>query len=211
MGNMGYAGAARTMTQSLDKKWSLDRKRRCNTMPWSYLIMGTCAPSRPPSRPLLGAPPQPRFFLQRVVEDDVSGGGNALLGAVCRGQGRQLGERAIQSTIVGDAIVGGGGRHGGARRAGVRRTMKHANYKRWGWDRSSDMQMLFEGDPARPGHPLRVEIENKLGDYVLRIRCRLCRSLISYHDSSWACATTHIQSHNIATTQDIAAAAVLAS
>ena len=24
--------------------------------------MGTCAPSRPPSRPLLGAPPQPRFL-----------------------------------------------------------------------------------------------------------------------------------------------------
>ena len=24
--------------------------------------MGTCAPSRPPSRPLLGAPPQPRFI-----------------------------------------------------------------------------------------------------------------------------------------------------
>ena len=31
-------------------------------MPWSYLIMGTCAPSRPPSRPLLGAPHQPRFL-----------------------------------------------------------------------------------------------------------------------------------------------------
>ena len=61
MGNMGWAGAARTMIRSLDKKWSLDRKRTCSMMPWSYLIMGTCAPSRPPSRPLLGAPPQPRF------------------------------------------------------------------------------------------------------------------------------------------------------
>ena len=62
MVNMGWAGAARTMIRSLDKKRSLDRKRRCSTMPWSYLIMETCAPSRPPSRPLLGAPPQPRFL-----------------------------------------------------------------------------------------------------------------------------------------------------
>ena len=87
------------------------------------------------------------------------------MGAVYRGQGRQLGGRAIQSTVGGDAIVvvGGGGRHGGGGRVGVSRIVKHANYKRWGWDRSSDMQMLFEGDLAKPGHPLRVETENKLG------------------------------------------------
>ena len=121
MGNMGWARAARTMIRSLDKKRSLER---CSTMPWSYLIMGTCAPSRPPSRPL---------------------------------------------------------------------------------------RTLFEGDPATPGHPLRVETENKLGDCVLKIRCHICRSLISYHNSSWTCKATHIQSHNIATTQDIAAAAALAS
>ena len=70
---------------------------------------------------------------------------------------------------------------------------------------------MFEGDLARPGHPLRVEIEDKLRDCVLKIRCRICRSLISYHNSSWTCTATHIQSHNIATTQDIAAAAALAS
>ena len=52
MGNMGWAGAARTMIQSLD------RKRRYSTMPWSCLIMGTCTPSRP----LLKAPPQPHFL-----------------------------------------------------------------------------------------------------------------------------------------------------
>ena len=52
MGNMGWAGTARTMIRSLD------RKRRCSTMPWSCLIMGTCAPSRP----LLGAPSQPHFL-----------------------------------------------------------------------------------------------------------------------------------------------------
>ena len=62
MGNMNWVGAARTMIRSLDKKQSLDRKRRCSTMLWSCLIMGTCSPSRPPSRPLLGAPPQPHFL-----------------------------------------------------------------------------------------------------------------------------------------------------
>ena len=121
-----------------------------------------------------------------------------------------MGGRAIQSAVVGDAIVvvDDGGRRGCGGRAGVRHTIKHANYKRCGWDRSSNM--LFEGDPARPGHPLRVETENKLGDYVLKIRCCICRSLISYHNSSWTCAATHIRFNNIATAQDIAAAAALA-
>ena len=73
------------------------------------------------------------------------------------------------------------------------------------------MRTLFEGDPARPGHPLRVETENKLGDCVLKIRCRICRSLISYHNSSWTYTATHIRSHNIATAQDIATTAALAS
>ena len=73
------------------------------------------------------------------------------------------------------------------------------------------MRTLFEGDPARLGHPLHVETKNKLGDCVLKIRCRICCSLISYHISSWTCAATHIRSHNIATTQDIAATAALAS
>ena len=86
-----------------------------------------------------------------------------------------MGGRAIQSAIGGDAIVvgGGGGRRGGAGRAGVRRTIKHANYKRWEWDQSLDVRMLFQGDPARPGHPLRMETENKLGDCVLKTRCRI--------------------------------------
>ena len=46
---------------------------------------------------------------------------------------------------------------------------------------------------------------------MLKIRCRICRSLISYHNSSWSCAATHIWSHNIAIAQDIAVAAALAS
>ena len=80
-----------------------------------------------------------------------------------------------------------------------------------GGTRSSEVRTLFEGDPTRPGHPLCVETENKLGDCVLKIRCRICRSLIPYHNSSWTCAATHIRSHNIATAQDIAAAAPLPS
>ena len=46
---------------------------------------------------------------------------------------------------------------------------------------------------------------------MLKIRCRICRSLISYHNSSWTYAATHIRSHNIATAQDIAVAAALAA
>ena len=56
-----------------------------------------------------------------------------------------------------------------------------------------------------------METENKLGDCVLKIRCRICHSLISYHNCSWTSAATHIRSHNIATAQHIAAAAALAT
>ena len=85
-------------------------------------------------RPLSPSPRSPSLALlslQRIVEDDVFGGGNAPVGVVHRGQGRQLGGRAIQSVVGGDAIVAVGG---GGGRAGVHRTVKHANYKRWGWD-----------------------------------------------------------------------------
>ena len=119
-----------------------------------------------------------------------------------RVQGRQLGGRAMQSAIVVGSV---GGRGGGCR------TQKTTNVKRWRCDRSSEVRTLFEGDPTRPGHPLHVETENKLGDCVLKIRCRICRSLISYHNSSWTSAATHIRFHNIATAQDIAAAATLAT
>ena len=73
------------------------------------------------------------------------------------------------------------------------------------------MRMLFEGHPARLGHPLHMERENKLRDCVLKIRCHICCTLISYHNNSWTCAATRIRSHNIATAQDIAATAALAS
>ena len=56
-----------------------------------------------------------------------------------------------------------------------------------------------------------METENKLGDYVLKIRCCICRSLISYHNSSWTSAATHIRSHNNTTAQNAAAATALAA
>ena len=154
----------------------------------------------PPLSPSPTTALQASASLQHTIEDDVSDGGNAAGGPVSRVQGRQLGGRAMQSAVVFGSV---GGRGGGGR------TQKTTNVKRWGWDRSSEVRTLFAGDPARPGHPLRVETENKLGDCVLKIRCRICRSLISYHNSSWTSAATHIRSHNIATAQDIAAAAAL--
>ena len=167
MGNKGGAWAEKSMTQSLDNK------RSYSTMLWTCLTMGT----RPP--PLSPSPTRPRqasASLQHNVEDDVSDGGNAAGGPVSRVQERQLGGRAMQSASV---VGSGGGRGGGCH------TQKTTNIKRWGWDQSSEVRKLFEGDPARPGHPLHVEIENKLGDCVLKIRCSICRSLISYHNSSW--------------------------
>ena len=119
----------------------------------------------------------------------------------------------MQFAIVGDdaVVLGGGGGRGGGRRGGGRRTQKTTNIKRWGWDRSSDVRMLFEGDLARLGHPLSMEMLNKQGVYVLKIKCRICGTMISYHNNSWTCAATHILSHNIGTPQDIVAIAALAS
>ena len=139
----------------------------------------------PPLSPSPTSARQASVSLRYNVEDDVSDGGNTAGGPVSRVQGRQLGGRAMQSAVV---VGGGGGRGGG------RRTQKTTNIKRWGWDRSSEVWTLFEGDPTRPGHPLCVETENKLGDCVLKIRCRICPSLISYHNSSWTCVATHIWS-----------------
>ena len=125
------------------------------------------------------------------------------LGVLCpEFRGDSWGGRAMQSAVV---VGVGGGRGGG------HRTQKTTNIKRWGWDRSSEVRTLFEDDPARPGHPLHVETENKLGDCVLKIRCHICRFLISYHNNSWTSAATHIRSHNITTAQDIATAAALAA
>ena len=192
MGNKGGAWAAKSMTQSLDNK------RSCNLMLWTCLTMGT----RPPSLLLLSAHAKP-LHLCKIMLRMMSLMAAMQLGVpVSRVQGRQLGGRAMQSAIV----VGGGGGCGGGRR-----TQKTTNIKRWGWDWSSEVWTLFEGNPARPSHPLHVETENKLGNCMLKVRCRNCHSLISYHNSSWTSAATHIRSHNITTAQDIAATAALAA
>ena len=44
---------------------------------------------------------------------------------------------------------------------------------------------------------------------MLKIRCRIYRTLISYHNSSWTYMSTHIRPHNITTAQDIVAADAL--
>ena len=82
-----------------------------------------------PSSPLKALAP-----LQRIVEDGVSDSGNELVGALYRGQGHQLGVRAIQFAIVYDVAVGGGRRRGGGGRFGGCRTVEAKNDKRWGWD-----------------------------------------------------------------------------
>ena len=56
-----------------------------------------------------------------------------------------------------------------------------------------------------------METLKKQGAYGLKIRCHICRTFISYHNSSWTCAATHILSHNIASPQDLAAPTTLAS
>ena len=73
----------------------------------------------------------------------------------------------MQFAVVGDdaivVVVGGGGGGGGGRHGGRSCTIKTPNYKRWEWTQSSDVQMLFEDDLARLGHPLHVETLNKQG------------------------------------------------
>ena len=75
--------------------------------------------------------------------------------------------------------------------------------KKGGRDRAPDVRMLFEGDPARPSHPLRMQRSDKQGECVLKIRCRIYCTLISYHDSLCTCTATHIRHPNITTVQDI--------
>ena len=70
--------------------------------------------------------------------------------------------------------------------------------------------MLFKNKPARLGHPLHMEMLNEQGACVLKIRCCICCTLISYHNNSWICLATHILSHDIATLQNIVAATAFA-
>ena len=79
------------------------------------------------------------------------------------------------------------------------------------WTRCSEVRSLFQEDPQRPGHPLKIETKNKAGKVIHKIRCRICKNLFSYHNSSWTTASNHVLSHNIYTIEDIASAALLAS
>ena len=79
------------------------------------------------------------------------------------------------------------------------------------WIRCSEVRSLFQEDPQRLGHPLKIETKNKAGKVVHKIRCRICKNLFSYHNSSWTTASNHILSHNIYMIEDIASAALLAN
>ena len=70
--------------------------------------------------------------------------------------------------------------------------------------------IVWRCDLASPSHHLHVEMSKNQGECVLKIRCCICCTLISYYNSLWTCAATHFWSHNITTAQDIAAADALA-
>ena len=61
---------------------------------------GNLRPISPSLSPSPRSPSLAPLSLQRIVEDDVFSGGNAPVGAVYRGQGRQLGERVIQFVVL---------------------------------------------------------------------------------------------------------------
>ena len=82
--------------------------------------------------------------------------------------------------------------------------------KKGQWIRCSEVRSLFQEDPQRPGNPLKIETKNKAGKVVHKIRCRICKNLFSYHNSSWTTASNHVLSHNIYTIEDIASVALLA-
>ena len=60
-------------------------------------------------------------------------------------------------------------------------------------------------------HPLKIETKNKAGKVVHKIKCRICKNLFSYQNSSWTTASNHVLSHNIDTIENIAFVALLAS
>lgn len=84
MGNIGGAGIGRTMSRSLDNRHNY------NMMIWTCLMMGTRPLSPSPSSSHQASAP-----LQHNVEGDAFDGGNASMGVLCRGLGRQLGGRAM--------------------------------------------------------------------------------------------------------------------
>ena len=135
MGNKGGARVVRTMIRILDNKLS------CTTMLWTCLTMGTRSPPSPSPISLR----QAFAPLQRNTEDDVSGGGNAAVGPVYTGRGRQGGGREMQFAVVGDdavVVVGGGRRH----------TAQNPNYNRLSWHQHSSfcVSVMIGGSVCRP-------------------------------------------------------------
>ena len=65
--------------------------------------------------------------------------------------------------------------------------------------------------PPSKAKSCSLKTPNKQGAHILKTKCCIYSTLISYHNSSWTCVATHILSHSIGTSQDIAAAADLAS
>ena len=84
---MGWVGVARTMIRSLDKKTEFQQETQVQYNVLELFDYGNVRPLLPSLSPSPRSPPGPAS-LQRIVEDDVSGGGNAPVGAVYRGQGR---------------------------------------------------------------------------------------------------------------------------
>ena len=79
------------------------------------------------------------------------------------------------------------------------------------WTRCSEVRSLFQEDPQRLGHPLKIETNNKAGKVVHKIKCQVCKNLFLCHSSSWTTTSNHVLSHNIYTIEDIASVALLAS
>ena len=50
-----------------------------------------------------------------------------------------------------------------------------------------DVRILFDEDPARPWHLLRLEAINKPGTCVLKIHSCICQNLFSYHNNLQTC------------------------
>ena len=78
------------------------------------------------------------------------------------------------------------------------------------------MDSMFGGAQFVPrrsteaGASIKDRTKNKAGKVVHKIRCRICKNLFSYHNSSWTTASNHALLRNIYTIEDIASTALLA-
>ena len=70
---------------------------------------------------------------------------------------------------------------------------------------------MFQEDPKRLGQVLKIETKNKAGKIVHKIRCRKCKNLFLYHNSSWTIVSNHILPYNSYMIEDIASTTLLAN